>query len=702
MKLRAGYNRALTLSALACALAAGVTRVGAQSYLTTDKGEWPAYAGDLRNFRYSPVDQINASNFNDLEVAWRFKTDELGPRPEFKLEGTPLMVKGIIYTTAGTRRSVIALDAVTGELLWIHGEREGERGAASPRQLSGRGVAYWSDGKGDDRILYVTPGYRLVALNAKTGSRIASFGTDGVVDMKKFAYYGTGTPIDLVTGEIGLHTTPSVTKSGIILIGSAFREGGTPKTHNNTKGIALAFDVHTGKELWRFNTIPMKGEFGYDSWLNGSADVNGNTGVWTGVAVDEDLGLAYLPVEDPTSDYYGGQRPGNDLFGDTLVAVDLKTGKRKWHYQLVHHPIWDYDISAPPLLVDINVDGKMIKAVAQPTKQSWLYVFDRATGKPVWPIEERPVPQSDVPGEVTSPTQPFPTKPPAYERQGVSADDLIDFTPELHAEALELVKKYRLGPMFTPPSVSKIEGPMASLILPAPSGGTNWAGAAYDPETHIAYMSTQTSIAALGLVKSPSKDFSDMDWVAGRAGQAPRQAMGPGENAGADTKVAISAEQAAGPGVSTAPAPGGLSVKGLPLVKPPYGRITAINLDKGEIVWQVPRGETPDSIRNNPVLKGMNIPNTGQAGQNIGTLVTKTLVIEGDPETTSTSQHPRGAMLRAYDKATGKEVGAVYMPAPQSGTPMTYNVNGKQFIIVAISGGSYTGEYVAFALPGKN
>ena len=409
-------------------------------------------------------------------------------------------------------------------------------------------------------------------------------------------------------------------------------------------------------------------------------------------------------MEDPTSDYYGGQRPGNNLFGDTLVAVDLKTGKRKWHFQLVHHPIWDYDISAPPLLVDINVDGRAIKAVAQPTKQSFLYVFDRATGKPVWPIEERPVPQSDVPGEQTSPTQPFPTKPPAYERQGVTADDLIDFTPELHAEALKIVSQYKLGPIFTPAVVSKIGGPLGALMLPAASGGTNWAGAAYDPETHTVYTSTQTSMGSLGLVKPPNKEFSDMDYVAGRAGQVPRQAMGPGENAGADAPktVALTPQQAAGPGTSTAPAPGGLSVRGLPLVKPPYGRITAINLDKGEITWQVPRGETPDSVRNNPALKDLNIPNTGQAGQNTGTLVTKTLVIEGDPETTTTSAHPRGAMLRAYDKATGKEVGAVFMPAPQSGTPMTYSINGKQFIIVAISGGSYSGEYLAFALPGQN
>ena len=701
MRARETYRSSLALIPLVAGLFGLTMVVSAQSVQPTGKnGEWGAYAGDLRNYRYSPLDQIDAANFDKLEVAWRFKTDSLGTKPEYKLEGTPLMVNGVVYTTAGTRRDVVALDAATGELLWVHSVHEGERAAASPRQLSGRGVSYWSDGKGDDRILYVTQGYRLSALNAKTGMPIKDFGEDGIVDLKKFAVYGTGQPIDLTTGEIGLHSTPAVTKGGIILVGSAFREGGTPKTHNNTKGMVLAFDVRTGKKLWQFNTIPRPGQPGNDTWLNNSWGDNGNTGVWTQIAVDEELGLAYLPVEDPTSDYYGGQRPGNDLYGDSLVAVDLKTGKVKWYYQLVHHPIWDYDISAAPLLVDINVNGRLIKAVAQPTKQCFLYVFDRETGKPVWPIVERPAPRGNVPGEWYSPTQPFPSKPPAYDRQGVSVDDLIDFTPELRAQAVKLVAKYQLGPMFNPAVVSKLDGPLAALVLPAPSGGTNWAGAAYDPETHTVYASTQTTISALGLVPSPNKEFSDMNYVAGRAGQVPREAMGPGENVGADTpkSAAASPQVAAGPGASDAPAPG-LNVQGLPLVKPPYGRITAINLDKGNITWQVPRGETPDSIRNNPALKGLKIPNTGQAGQNIGTLVTKTLLIEGDPMVTTTSAHPRGAMLRAYDKATGKEVGAVWMPAPQSGSPMTYSVNGRQYIVIAISSGTYTGEYVAFTLP---
>lgn len=661
----------------------------------TSNGEWPSYAGDLRNYRYSPLDQINAANFGQLEVAWRFKTDNLGTRPEYKLEGTPLEVNGVLYATGGTRRSVFALDAATGELLWVHGEHEGPRGAAAARQLSGRGLSYWTDGKGDQRILYVTPGYRLICLDAKTGMPIKTFGAGGQVDMKTFAVYGTGQPIDLVNGEIGLHATPAVTRSGVVIVGSSFREGNAPKTHNNTKGLVLAFDVHTGKKLWQFNTIPRPGEFGNDTWLQESWAVNGNTGVWTQIAVDEDLSLVYLPVETPTSDYYGGQRPGDNLFAETLVCVDLKTGKRKWHFQLVHHPIWDYDISSAPILADINVNGRAIKAVIQPTKQCWMFVFDRVTGKPVWPIEERAVPQSDVPGERTSPTQPFPTKPPAYSRQGVTLDDLIDFTPELHAEAVKIAQQYRLGPMYTPPSESKAGGPFATLVLPSPAGGTNWPGAAYDPETHIAYAYAQETITPLGLVRPPDKEYSDMNFIMGRAGQTFRAGgRAPSEGSGADIVVPRAPARGGGGGGG-----GGFSVHGLPLLKPPYGHISAINMDTGTIVWQVPNGETPDFIRNNPALKGVAISNTGQAGYDTGTLVTKTLVIQGDTQVTTTPSHPRGAMLRAYDKATGKELGAVWMPAPQSGSPMTYSVNGKQYLVVAISGGNYSGEYLAFSLP---
>ena len=669
---------------------------------STKNGEWPYYTADLKGTRYSPLDQINASNFKDLEVAWRFKTDNLGTRPEYKLEGTPLMVKGILYSTGGTRRDVFALRAETGELLWTHSEFEGQRAVNAPRQLSGRGVSYWTDGRNDERILYVTPGYRLVELDAKTGMKISGFGKDGIVDLKLGVVHGTGQQIDLETGDAGLHSTPTIVKD-VAIVGMSMKEGMTVKTHDNSKGQVRAFDVRSGKLLWTFNTIPKPGEFGNDTWLNNSWATNGNTGVWTQITVDEELGLVYLPVESPTSDFYGGDRPGNNLFGESLVCVDLKTGQRKWHFQMVHHPIWDYDLSSAPILADINVNGRAIKAVAVPSKEAFLYVFDRVTGQPVWPIEERPVPKGEAPGEWYSPTQPFPTKPPAYARQAVTVDDLIDFTPALRGEALQVIEKFKMGPMFNPPAVSKLGGPLAALTIGTTGGGTNWPGAAYDPETHTVYAQAANSqIVPIGLIQPP-EGFSDIKYVLGFAGQPFRVSEGPGFGSAADFPQAPRTPRAAG----AAPAPaapqaegGGVrtTVQGLPLVKPPYGVLNAINLDKGDIMWQVPHGDTPDAVRNHPALKGLNIPKTGQGGS-VGLIVTKTLVVLGDPQITTTPQHPRGAMLRAYDKTTGKEVGSVLMPAPQSGSPMTFMVNRKQYIVVAVSGGNYSGEYIAYRLP---
>ncbi|HWE52064.1 MAG TPA: pyrroloquinoline quinone-dependent dehydrogenase [Bryobacteraceae bacterium] len=634
-------------------------------------GEWPAYGGDLGSTRYSSLSQIKADNFNQLEVAWRFKTDHLGPRPEYQLEATPLMVKGVLYTTAGSRRSVIALDAASGELLWMHSENEGARGAAAPRALSGHGVAYWTDGK-EERILYVTPGYRLIALNARTGELVRGFGKDGAVDLK----LDDDQEIDLINGEVGLHSTPVVAKD-VVIVGAAHLAGRVPKTYKHVKGYVRGFNVRTGKRLWIFHTIPTAGEFGIETWLNDSWSYTGNAGVWGQISVDEQLGTVYLPVELPTGDEYGGHRPGNGLFGESLVAVDLETGKRKWHYQLVHHGLWDMDIPCAPILADITVNGRTIKAVAQPTKQAFLYVFDRVTGQPIWPIEERPVPRGDTPGEWYSPTQPFPTKPPAYDDQGVTTDNLINFTPELRSEAEKLVAKYRIGPLFTPPSVSRVDGTLGTLISPGTLGGTNWPGGSYDPETHKLYVYSQSVIAPLGLIP-PNPKQSDMNYIEGSAA-AVRTASAGGDRGGAEGG-------------------GALSVQGLPLIKPPYGRISAIDLDKGEIDWQIAHGETPDNIRNSPALKGINVPRTGRSGI-IGVLTTKTLVIAGEAGVFTTPSGQRGAMLRAYDKQTGKEVGAVYMPAPQSGSPMTYEVNGRQYIVVAVSGGNYSGEFLAFRLP---
>ena len=624
-----------------------------------DDIEWRTYGGDLASTRYSPADQINGGNFNDLEVAWRLRTSNFGPTPETNLQSTPLMVGGVLYTTAGTRRAVVAADAATGEVLWMHRLDEGERGAAAPRRLSGRGLAYLDDG-GSGQILYVTPGYQLIALDAATGRRIPSFGTDGIVDLKQ----DMDQDIDLVTGEVGLHAAPVVV-GDTILIGAAHLPGGSPRSMENVKGHVRGFDARTGQRKWIFHTIPRGDEFGVDTWLNESWRYTGNAGVWGQMSVDAELGIGYFATEMPTNDYYGGHRHGDNLFADSLVAVNLETGERLWYFQAVHHDIWDWDFPCAPILADITVDGRAIKAVAQPSKQGWLYVFDRETGEPVWPIEERPVPAGNVPGEWYAPTQPFPTKPPPFDRQGVGLDDLIDLTPELRAEAERIVANYKMGPIFTPPTASVPEGPWGTLILPSQAGGANWPGGSLDPETGIVYIYSYTQVASLGLINDPER--SDMDFIRGRTPE-------------------VSAADAA------------LTIDGIPIIKPPWGRITAIDLNAGEIVWQVAHGETPDNIRNHPRLQGVDVPRTGRVGR-IGTLVTGTLVVSGGGRTFTTPSGEEGSMLRAYDKATGDEVGAVYLPAGQTGTPMTYVLDGTQYIVVAVSGGGLEAELLAFRLP---
>jgi quinoprotein glucose dehydrogenase len=653
--------RIMLVGSFAGLLVLATVPAAAQSGATN--GEWVTYGGDLGSTRYSGLDQINGDNFSRLEVAWRFKTDNLGPRRETNLQSTPLMVNGVLYSTAGTRRSAIALDPATGELLWKYSLNEGARGESAPRQLSGRGLAYWTDGD-DERIVYVTPGYQMIALDAETGRPVSEFGTDGIVDLKT----QMDQEMDLIDGDVGLHAAP-VVAGNTIIVGAAHTPGGAPVSRNNQKGFVRGYDARTGERLWIFHTIPFPDEYGNETWEENSWETTGNTGVWGQISVDFDLGLVYLPVEMPTGDYYGGHRPGNNLFGSSIVALDLETGERRWHYQFVRHDIWDWDTPCAPILVDITVDGELIRAVAQPTKQGWVYVFDRETGRPVWPIEEQPVPEGDVPGEWYAATQPFPTKPPPFERQGFAIDDLIDFTPQLRAEAEELVSLYKIGPIFTPPVVSQWEGPRGTLMLPNVTGGANWQGGSYDPETGIFYIFSNTNPSSTGLINNPER--SDMNFIRGVASNPDPEATGLA---------------------------GGLTVQGLPLVKPPYGRITAIDLNEGELVWQVAHGETPDNIRNHPSLVGMDIPRTGRTGR-IGTLVTRTLVIAGEGGVFTTPSGERGAMLRAYDKATGEELGEVYMPAPQSGSPMTYMLDGTQYVVVPISGAGYSGEFVAFRLP---
>jgi quinoprotein glucose dehydrogenase len=631
--------------------------------LGTTNGEWRTWGGDLGVTRYAPLDQINAANFNSLQVAWRFKTDSLGSRPDFNMQTTPLMVNGRLYATAGEHRNAVALDGKTGELLWMHRLEEGQRALRSARRLSGRGVGYWTDGKGDERVFYVTIGYQLVGLNAKDGVPLKDFGVNGVIDLKK----DNDQDIDPIEGEVAWNGAPVVAKN-VVIVGASHRAGSAPRSMKNTKGYIRGYDARTGRRLWIFHTIPQPGEFGNDTWLEKSWEYTGNTGVWTQITVDENLGIAYLPVEDPTGDYFGGHRPGNNLFGSSLVAVDLQTGKRIWHFQLNHHPIWDYDIPCAPMLVDITVDGKKIAAIAQPTKQGYTFVFDRKSGQPVWPIEERPVEQGTLPREWYSPTQPFPLKPPPFDRQGFLETDVLDLTPALKADAMKVVSQYKIGPIYTPPIVKGEDGKLGLLFVP---NGANWPGGSLDPATGMLYIYSHTLTRVLSMVNDPKR--SDMNYVS---------AGGASDDGG-----------------------GGLSVQGLPLVKPPWGRITAIDLNKGEIVWQVAHGDTPDAVKNHPALKGVNVPRTGRPGGaggssgGIGTLVTRTLVISGEGGTVTLPSGQRGAMLRAYDKATGADRGAVPMPGAQTGSPMTYMLGGKQYVVVAVSSSTMPGELIAYRLP---
>lgn len=607
-------------------------------------GEWRYYGGDAGSTKYAPLDQINMSNVKDLRIAWRWKSENFGQRAEFNMEATPLMAGGVLYSTAGTRRDVVAIDGATGETLWMYRFDEGARGSAGPRQ-NHRGVAFWTNGNGDDRIIYITAGYRLIELNAKTGRPVPGFGADGVVDL----YEGLDRPVPK-DGTIGSSSPPMVV-GDVAVVGAA--QGATSPSKENIAGFIRGYDIRTGKRLWIFHTIPVIGEFGNNTWEKDSWSFTGNTTVWAPMSADLKLGYVYLPVETPTNDFFGGDRPGDNLFAESLVCLDAKTGKRVWHFQFVHHGIWDYDTVAPPILLDITVDGRKIPVVAQVTKQAFTYVFDRATGKPVWPIEERPVPQSDVPREKTSLTQPFPTKPPAFDRQRVTLDDLIDFTPELRAEAVKLVSEYKLGDVFTPPIVPGTNGMKAVLKLPTATGGANWQGGAADPETGILYVASGTSV--WGGVMPP-----------------------------------------AGRGV--VPGPRMFGPQGLPLIKPPYGRITAIDLNTGKHLWMVPNGDTPDWIKNHPALKGINFPPTGRY-EHSGILVTKTLVFAGEGSGLfAVAPGSGGPMFRAYDKGTGQVISEFTLPANQSGVPMSYMLNGKQYIVVAVGAVGHPGEFVALTV----
>ena len=637
----------------------GAVPVSAQQGATD--GEWRVYAADIGATKYSSLDQIDRDNVANLRIAWqRPSLDQsiLDAVPDLavgnRFRSTPLMIDGVLYTPNAVGL-VEAFDAGTGETVWV--QEPVEEGPQAYRGAGTRGVAYWTDGT-DQRII-VQRGQYLIALNAKTGRPYPDFGDGGRVDLT------TG----LAEGARYRWGSAPTVVGDVVVLGQSMSD--TFVTKEDIRGDVRAFDVRTGELRWVFHTIPQAGEFGTDTWEDGAWEFTGHAPVWSLFSADPELGYVYMPVTSSTNDMYGGHRPGDNLFSQSLVCVEAETGERVWHHQLVHHGLWDYDMPTAPILMDLTVDGRPIEAVVQITKQAFAFVFDRATGEPVWPIEERPVPQSGTPGEQTSPTQPFPTKPPAFDRQGSTEDNLIDFTPELRAEALEIVKRYTTGPMFTPPTV-RGDGPndnQGTIQLPGSQGGADVQGAAFDPETNMLYVPSITAPFVADILEG-NPDRTNLRYVKGT-----RQWIG-------------------GP-------------RGLPLFKPPYGRITAFDMNRGEIVWQVPNGHGP---RNHPAIRHLNLGRLGRPGRP-SPLLTKTLLFIGEgSDVSGGGRVPDGMPLeivtnygepwfRAYNKATGDVAWEVELPAGTTGAPMTYMHDGTQYIVVAIGGREAPGQYVAFSLP---
>ncbi|HKQ80166.1 MAG TPA: carboxymuconolactone decarboxylase family protein [Blastocatellia bacterium] len=615
-------------------------------------GEWTTWGGDAGFTRYSPLDQVNKDNVGTLEVAWRWKSASHGPRPDGNLKATPLMIDGVLYTPTGVHQ-VAAIDPAAGKTLWLFTPSPADLGGR-PLTLSSRGLAYWTDGV-RKRVFHNTLDGRLLSIDAKTGRADAAFGRNGTVNLKERLVEGRPIPV------LGSSSPPTVV--GDVVIAQVVGEATAPNKEA-TPGHIRGYDARTGKLLWTFHTIPQAGEFGNETWENDSWKYTGNTGVWSMMSADLELGYVYLPVESPAHDFYGGHRLGDNLFGESIVCLDARTGKRVWHFQILHHGVWDYDLPAAPILHDITVDGRTIKAVTVLTKQNMSFVFDRATGKPVWPIEERPVPQIAVPGERHSPTQPFPTKPALYSRQGYHEDDLIDFTPELKAEALAIAKSYVRGPMYTPTTPVVEGGALGTWVYPGYGGGANWNGGAFDPETGLMFVPTRNSVMVASLTKA---DPARTNWNFIRA----------------------PTDYIRGP-------------RGLPINRPPWSVITATDMNRGAHVWSRSIGGAPDSIRNHPALKGLKLDfdNMGQPGVRPGPLVTKTLLFLA--EAGNLSGDPGGPMFRAYDKRTGAVVAEIELPSKASGAPMTYLHEGRQYIVIAVSTRDHPAELVALALPNSN
>lgn len=614
-------------------------------------GEWHYWGGDAGSTRYSPLAQIHARNVQRLEVAWRWAALPLGNRFDTNWQATPLYIEGVLYVTSGVHQ-VAALDPATGKTLWVFTPEPNDLPTGRPGNPSGRSLAYWTDGK-HKRLFRSTLDGRLISIDALTGKADPTFGENGTV---------------LLNRELSDRPVPVLgSTSPPIVVGDVIVVQVTPEVYapnkEATPGHIRGYDVRTGRRLWTFHTIPQAGEFGVETWENDSWKYSGNTGVWTLMSADLALGYVYLPIETPSHDFYGGHRLGDNLFAESIVCLDARTGRRVWHFQIVHHGVWDYDLPAAPILGDIVVNGRKIKAVTVLTKQGLSFVFDRITGKPVWPIEERPVPQTDVPGERTSPTQPFPTKPPPYEPLGYDENNLIDFTPELRQEALAIASRYKRGPMYTPPSRVIPGGTQGTWVQPGYGGGSNWNGGAFDPETGWMYVPTknQPMIAAL---TPPDPKLTNHDYV-----RAPTLVV---------------------------PGP-----RGLPIVRPPWSKITATDMNTGEHRWWRAIGPAPENVRQHPDLQnlGLDFSNMGYPSIRPSPLLTKTLLFL--PDGGALSGDPGGNRLRAYDKKTGAVLAEIDLPAKSTGAPMTYRHGGVQYIVTAVATREHPAELVALAVPPK-